>query len=293
MKTIGVALCTYNGENYLKAQLDSILQQTVSVNEIVICDDRSTDATDAILESYQTKFPNIIKLVKNEVTLRSVKNFEKAISLVSSDFIFLSDQDDIWRVDKVEKTLQIFNENPTVEGVFSNASFINSTGKLLPHDLWKSIYFQSINTNFSELFQFIVLKRNMVTGATLCIKKEVKEYAFPFPEVKSFHHDHWLAFLISYHNKLAFCDENLISYRLHDEQQVGSSKKISIIKKIKSHYVDAFILSHRKNFFFRRKIEKTLKSNLKLYQTLQEVSNTNQDIIIKAVNLVQEKLKSK
>lgn len=292
METIGVALCTYNGENYLKAQLDSILQQTVSVNEIVICDDKSSDATIAILESYQAKFPNIIKVFKNDTTLRSVKNFEKAIFLTTSDYIFLSDQDDIWRADKVQKTLQVFNENPTVEGVFSNANFINSKGILLPNDLWKSIYFQNEKVSFSELFKYIVLKRNVVTGATLCVKREVKDYAFPFPEVKLFHHDHWLALLISNQNKLAYCNENLISYRLHDEQQVGSSKKISILKKIKSDFVDAFVLSGKKSFFFKRKIEKTLQNNLKLYQSLQEVATTNQEIIIKAINLVQEKLKN-
>lgn len=292
MKTIGVALCTYNGENYLKTQLDSILAQTVPVNEIVICDDKSTDATITILESYQAKYPAIIKVFKNETTLRSVKNFEKAISLVTSDYIFLSDQDDSWKTDKVAKTMQVFNENPTLEGVFSNADFIDDTGKLLPNDLWKSIYFDPKKIRFSNLFKYTVLKRNVVTGATLCIKKEVKAYAFPFPEIKLFHHDHWLAFLISYHNQLGFCSENLISYRLHQNQQVGSSKKISILKKIKSDFVDAFILSGKKSFFFKRKIEKTLRNNLNLYQSLQEVSNKNQEIIIKAIHLIQEKIKS-
>ena len=77
---LSVALCTYNGSKYLKQQLDSIINQTISVNQIVICDDQSTDDTMSILYDYQAKFPELIFVQQNEINLRSNKHFVMAIS---------------------------------------------------------------------------------------------------------------------------------------------------------------------------------------------------------------------
>ena len=110
MTKISVALCTYNGEKYLHQQIDSILNQTVPVHEIVVCDDGSNDQTSKILTQYQTKFPEVFKIHFNTENLRSVKNFEKAISLCTGDIIFLSDQDDIWEENKVEVFIKYFDE---------------------------------------------------------------------------------------------------------------------------------------------------------------------------------------
>ena len=290
MRKIGVAMCTFNGEKYLKEQLDSILNQTVKVDEILVCDDKSSDTTIEILEEYSRNNPSVFKIFKNEVTLKSVKNFEKAISLSTSDYIFLSDQDDIWMPNKVESTLSFFDNNPDLDAVFSNANFIDETSKILANDLWNSIYFNSDSIGFNETYKYIVLKRNIVTGATFCFKKEVKEYTLPFPELPQFHHDHWMAFLVSQRDKLGFILENLISYRLHDKQQVGSSLKESVIKKYKNKRVDDYIIDNKKSFIFKGKISKTLKNNLEIYKALQHVSATNKTEIASAINLLQQKI---
>lgn len=78
---ISVAVCTYNGEKYINEQIDSILNQTLAVNEIIVCDDRSTDKTIAILNDYADKNPGLFNIIINETNLRSVKNLKKAISL--------------------------------------------------------------------------------------------------------------------------------------------------------------------------------------------------------------------
>jgi len=101
---LSVALCTFNGEIFLKEQLDSILNQSINIDEIIVCDDQSTDNTKQILESYKKDNPDLFKIYYNEKNLRSNKNFEKAIKLTSGDYIFLSDQDDIWKENKVEET---------------------------------------------------------------------------------------------------------------------------------------------------------------------------------------------
>ncbi|MBQ6958217.1 MAG: glycosyltransferase [Bacteroidales bacterium] len=101
---ISIALCTYNGEKYLTAQLDSILDQTHPADEIIIVDDGSTDATLDIIREYASR-TDILQYFVNEQTLGYVRNFSKAISLTSGDFVALSDQDDIWTKDHIEKLL--------------------------------------------------------------------------------------------------------------------------------------------------------------------------------------------
>ena len=99
---ISVAMATYNGEKFIREQLDSILAQTITDWELIVCDDVSTDSTIAILEEYANK-DGRIQIHKNKVNLGFKRNFEKAISLCSGDYIALCDQDDIWKHDKVEK----------------------------------------------------------------------------------------------------------------------------------------------------------------------------------------------
>ncbi len=235
---ISVALCTYNGEKYLKQQIDSILNQTTPVHEIIVCDDCSTDATKTILEDYQIKFPDVFKLYFNDINLRSNKNFEKAIDLTTGDYIFLSDQDDLWMPEKVEKTLQVFKENPTAEGVFSNANLIDDKNNFLFDNkisLWDSVYFfENKIPKPIDLYRILVLKGNFLTGATFCIKKEVKEFCFPFKTLdKDFLHDEWFAYILSERNTLFYSTEKLISYRIHNNQQIGVGEIQKNIDKVK------------------------------------------------------------
>ncbi len=106
---ISVALCTFNGERFLPRQLASIQQQTRLPDELVICDDRSTDTTLAIVRSFASSVSFPVKVMQNERNLGSTKNFENAMRLCSGDLIALSDQDDVWypqRLARSEQELQ-------------------------------------------------------------------------------------------------------------------------------------------------------------------------------------------
>lgn len=229
---ISVALCTYNGEKFLEKQLDSILSQTICVNEIIVCDDKSVDQTKTILEKYSKDNPGIFKIYYNEKNLRSNKNFEKAIKLTTGDYIFLSDQDDLWINTKVEKTLNIFKENPTAEGVFSDATLIDKNDVVLSKDsgLWDSVcFFEKSIPKPIDLHLLLIFTQNFLTGATLCINKTVKEFCFPFRTIEdSLLHDEWFALILSERNTLFYSPEKLISYRIHSGQQIG-------VGSIKSH----------------------------------------------------------
>ena len=104
----------------MEQQLDSILNQTVKVDEIVVCEDNSTDNTREILEKYNKSNPGLFKILHNTQNLGSNKNAEKAIQHCTGDIVFLSDHDDEWLLNKVERTLEYFEQNPQMNGVFSN-----------------------------------------------------------------------------------------------------------------------------------------------------------------------------
>lgn len=227
---LSVALCTFNGEKFIEQQINSILNQSIKVDEIVVCDDQSTDKTVEILKKLQSENSAIV-IVENEINLRSTKNFEKAISLCTGDFIFLSDQDDVWYVQKVEKTLAVFKENPLAEGVFSNANLIDENNAVFTNKtIWDSVFFLEKELKKPlNFFDIIAKNGNVVTGATLCIKKEVKSFIVPFSEENL--HDEWIATLLALRETLFYSKENLISYRIHNSQQVGMKNLDKIEKK--------------------------------------------------------------
>jgi len=104
---LSVAMCTYNGEQYLQEQLDSIIAQTRLPNEVVVCDDGSTDATLQILDEFQETAPFPVRIYRNGTRLGPTKNFEKAIKLCSGNVIALSDQDDVWMPHKLERLEEV------------------------------------------------------------------------------------------------------------------------------------------------------------------------------------------
>ena len=270
MKT-SVAMCTYNGEKYIKKQLESILNQTVAIDEIIICDDRSNDKTIKIITQIQLENPNKIILHKNQINIGSTKNFEKAITICSGDYIFLSDQDDIWKTNKVEKVIQHFLKNPSTEAVFTNGDLINDKNEnFTQNSLWDSTFFMENQlTKPINLYDHIIFKSNMVTGATLCIKKEIKDLILPIPNIKKFYHDEWIAILIASRNNLEYLTDKLISYRIHNNQQSGISSNLKIYKSKKYLLKNNHILGHDnpKSFQEYNQLAKVYYRNYIKFQT--------------------------
>lgn len=282
---ISVALCTYNGSKYLKQQIDSILnQQGIIPTEIIICDDKSVDDTLNIITEYKTLYPNIFTIYCNELNVGSTKNFEKAISLCTGDYIFLSDQDDMWKNNKIQKILEVFDNYPDAEGVFSNADIIDQNDNLIPAlTIWDSIFFlEKELPKPIDFFDVMSKNGNVVTGATLCISKSVKDFIFPFHA--NLLHDEWIANLLAVRNTLYYSDLNLISYRLHKNQQVGM-KNISKIKR-KLH-LKRIILNLEKPKTFKeyrllsKKIYLKLNNSLKFNKLISPNSSLS-DIVVKS-----------
>ncbi len=226
---LSVALCTYNGENFLRQQLESILSQTKAVDEIVICDDKSSDETINIIKEYQEKYPELIHLHQNDPGLGTIKNFEKAISYTSGDLIFLSDQDDIWYPEKVEKSSRFFKENQNCLLLFSDGDLIDDLGVKTGSTLWKKWGFdtetKSIWQNNELAFNSLINGDNKITGATVCFDKSLKSKILPIELPLNYWHDGWLGTHAAAKDGLFFISESLIQYRVHNNQQVGISNE--------------------------------------------------------------------
>lgn len=220
MKT-SVAICTYNGERFLKKQIDSILNQTIPVDEIVICDDCSTDSTLSILNFYKERFPSIFKIHVNDHNLGCVKNFEKAVSCCENEIIFLCDQDDIWKAEKVSFFLNHFKENISLKVLASNAWIVDESENVIDKNtIWDVVSFlhkRNIEYDFFTIFSVV---GNLATGANMAFRKSFVSSALPFPE-KYFYHDEWISLSASSKKQFGFMEEKTSFYRVHSSQQVG------------------------------------------------------------------------
>jgi glycosyltransferase involved in cell wall biosynthesis len=202
---ISIALCTYNGERYLKEQIDSILAQTYQNIEIIVVDDCSHDTTVSILEHYA----NIVNLkyVINEKNQGFVKSFERAISLCEGEYILLSDQDDVWETHKIQTLLDVI-ENHVL--VYSNAKLVDEHLVPLGKNLLDPQKINCFSGSNNKAFVF----KNCISGNTLMFRKELKEVCLPFPKGISFH-DVWLAFVAATYGSISYVDQPLILYRQH------------------------------------------------------------------------------
>ncbi|UYQ93929.1 glycosyltransferase [Chitinophaga horti] len=225
-----VGLCTYNAKRHLTKQLDSILQQTLPVTEIVVIDDVSTDGTQEILSAYNERYPGIFRLIFNKENKGAKKNFEQLLQLCGGEVIFFSDHDDIWMPHKVAATLAHFEANPADQAVFSNGVLIDDNDQRIPGCLWSVNRFteesrRTAGTQF-DLLRYLLRHERMVTGATLAVRKNFVPKLLPFKMMKRMWHDAWIAFAAASHGALNYIEDELISYRIHASQQVGCGTKL-------------------------------------------------------------------
>jgi glycosyltransferase involved in cell wall biosynthesis len=213
-------MCTYNGELYLREQLDSIANQTMLPSELVICDDGSVDSTQEIVADFARSAPFKVEFVRNSTNLGSTKNFEQAIELCCGELIALCDQDDIWMDCKLARLAVEFADS-SIGGVFSNGTLIGDNSQDLGATLWEVFGF---TPRLRRQWQAkgalpIFLKQDIVTGATLIFRADQKLSFIPIS--REWIHDGWIAWIIALTSRLKFVNIPLIRYRVHTSQQAG------------------------------------------------------------------------
>ena len=219
--SISVAMCTFNGEPFLKAQLESIAAQERLPDELVVCDDGSSDGSVEIVRQFAQRAPFPTRLIVNQKTLRATKNFEQAISLSQGAIVALADQDDVWypqKLRRIEKTLQ---GSSKVVATFSDADLIDDGSRPLHLRLWPTFAFNRAKQNqfASGHALSVLIRRPVVTGATMAFRRELFDLIAPIPGNEI--HDKWISFLLAALGQIVVISEPLMQYRRHEGQQVG------------------------------------------------------------------------
>ncbi|WP_104082397.1 glycosyltransferase family 2 protein [Cryobacterium sp. Y11] len=223
---VSVALCTYNGGRYIEEQLNSILAQRVSMSEIVVSDDGSTDDTLGIVRRVAAEVragetATKIRILESVGGLGVTRNFERSISACRNDVIVLADQDDIWHENKLGIMLDQFDTRQDLLFLHSDARLVDGNGAPLGQNLLDALEVSSPDRaaiHSGQAFA-VFLRRNLATGATSMIRRDLLKFALPFPE--EWVHDEWLAIVASAVAELDFVPECLIDYRQHGENQIG------------------------------------------------------------------------
>lgn len=279
MEKVDILLATYNGENYLKEQLDSILNQTYTDFRLLISDDMSTDKTYEILKEYEQKDKRIT-IFKQEKNTGVVSNFEFLLGQVQSKYYAFSDQDDIWNKDKLEKSmLKLENENADI--VFTDLEVVDNNKETIYKSYWELKEFKDKILKYNS-FSALYLN-NYVTGCTMLAKSETIEKCLPLPKTSKYVlHDYWIALIVSQSGKIVFLAEPTIKYRQHKNNKVGSKKKSDSMTfkdirqmfiEVKKEHFEVFIENEDK--FEDEDVKALNKQSLEYYKKLENIKFIN------------------
>ena len=214
-----IALCTYNGERFLREQLASLVAQTVQPFEVIVCDDRSSDASVALVRQFAEKVPFPVTLFENKRNLGYVKNFEQAIARCNGDVIFLCDQDDIWHVEKIERCLEVFETNPDVGLVLHGFNWVDPDGAPYPGPSDRHGEERLSAEQLPQAFEGISIEVFMSPyprawcGCMMAFRRLFVTDIVPIFPGKG--HDDWILKLLGALTDVRFLVDPLVNYRIH------------------------------------------------------------------------------
>lgn len=227
--TVAVLIATYNGEQFLKEQLESIFFQTYTNFKIYLSDDASSDSTIEILKYYKAKYPQKVFYSVNEKNIGFVKNFEKLLLACTEEYVALSDQDDIWYSNKLQKQMEVMfqlkelNENLPLM-VHSDLEVVDANLKKI-----NDSYFRLRSYKLKEEKDLgHILGPSGVMGNTILMNQKLLHCVLPFPE-KLDVHDYWIGVKCEFFGKRKTIFEPLVRYRIHEKNY--SNKLDKLIKK--------------------------------------------------------------
>lgn len=230
---VDILMATYNGEKYLKEQIESIINQSYKNWTLLIRDDGSKDNTVSIIKEFE-KMDFRIKLLKDSKgNLGFVKNFEELLNYSQENYIMFSDQDDYWEKDKIENYIEILEKNKSLLQkpllIHSNSSICNNNLETIKEAFVNSSIANKNNDN-AYFFSYIV------QGSTVMINRKMKEICLPFLNNVTLH-DRYFHLMAEFFGTRVFIDKSLMKYRQHTDNEIGA--KENIIKKIlKKRYFD-------------------------------------------------------
>lgn len=214
-----VAMAVYNGEKYIREQIDSILAVMDENDELVISYDASTDGTLAVINGYAAQDPRIRVLINQKPGVQN--NFNNAVMACRGKYIFLSDQDDAWIGDKIRVVVRAFEQ--------TNADLVVHDGYMTDAD------FQPLpRTIFERSGTYNGPIRNIIQGnfwgCCMAFKAEMRDILCPFPSENKVGHDLWIGVMTGFYGSITRVNECLLLHRLHDSNvTVTSRRKLPVI----------------------------------------------------------------
>lgn len=218
MKT-SIAMAVYNGEQFIREQLESFVHQTQLPDELVVSDNASTDSTVQIVRDFAARAPFAVHLFINECNLGVTKNFERAINECCGDIIFLSDCDDVWYPRKISTMKQAFVESPRAGVAICDADLVNDHLEAFDSRLWQALGFRYRAHYQKKLARGNIVDRRVpVTGCCMAFRARFKPFVLPLPD--GYGHDVFIvwAIMCSGIGGVALVPTPLLAYRQHPNQ---------------------------------------------------------------------------
>jgi glycosyltransferase involved in cell wall biosynthesis len=212
-------MAAYNGEKYIKEQIDSILCQLSKEDELIISDDGSTDSTLEIIKAYSD---SRIKVFENHGMHGYAHNFENALAHAAGDYIFLSDQDDVWLPQKVQTILPYLEkDNLVVTDIYITDEKLNIQKRMSDFRRYKKGYLRN-------------LYKSVYMGCTNAFTRRIRDYCLPLPKSALVAHDNWIGLLCELKFNVVYIPDPLILYRRHQQNTSGSAKPFFFQLKYRS-----------------------------------------------------------
>jgi glycosyltransferase involved in cell wall biosynthesis len=226
-----VALCTHNGERYIARQVQSILRQRPAPFEVIVGDDASTDDTVAVIEreyaaavAADPELPTQLTIVRRDVALGVTGNFAATLEACSGELIALCDQDDEWMPGKLATLTAAFTADTELLLAHTDARLVDALGAPLGLTLLEALEATTVERSRLAAGDAlpVLLRRNLVTGATVMLRRSLLESAAPAPA--QWVHDEWLAAIAATVGRVRLLPETLIDYRQHGANQIGARR---------------------------------------------------------------------
>lgn len=225
--SVSVVLATFNGERFVAEQLRSLALQYRLPHELVAVDDASSDGTLSILRSFSKESPFPVRIIEFPTRRGSTAAFEQGIRFSEGDVIALCDQDDWWYREKIEELAAVLERQRGVSLAFSDAIMVDEARVPVGATLWERFGIGKETLAHLRVRPFELLMQGpLVTGMTMAVRREALVNVCPIPA--SWHHDAWIAMLVSLESGFEYVASPLAEYRLHEGQQTyhGSSLKL-------------------------------------------------------------------
>lgn len=267
-KKVEILMAVYNGQGYIREQIDSILNQTHKEIHLVIRDNCSNDNTKEIVKEYQAKFPQRITLLTSPCNVGIIGNFAALLEHAQAGYVMFSDHDDVWLPNKIAKTLEKMTALENEFGAdtpllaHTDLKVVDKRLETIHPSFW---HYAKLNPRMSTLSR--QLTQNQITGCTMMINRPLLEIARPLPQ-NIVMHDWWLGICAAAFGRIGFVDESMMLYRQHGNNDTGA-KKFSLRTIIKRMLNQS---SREKIYQTRKMIVEQAKALLTQHENLLDES---------------------